>query len=610
MKKRKKPNIEYDFFNKFDEMIRIEEIIMFKFDENFFDNLEYFVNYNHDILLKEISKNNLAKYDILARELDIDYKKKYSFIKNYINQIKIINQLNYKFATYFDIFKQEIINYQNFISLIRDDKCIPFWNDKIKKMSEKIFLPMEGNIEKIYNPKTFNYKSWFKTEHFMNKTRNNDKIAISRKRVFNDTVISKKTKKIQKIIKARKIKIYLNPIQKKYLLRICGAYRYFYNRAIQYINNYNKLDMKTYYYVDCNDHTTKKIIDLKNVRHLFDYKTMRKYIKDNYPDWMKEINIQSHLIDEAFKEASDNYSKCLKKFKKNNKPFKLQHKTKKNKFQTINIEKCMFNKETKTLFSNLKITDINNKKISLFGNLKLPENINNYEMCDSSISCNVRLDEYYLNMNYRDNFKKNINVLENKKVCAIDVGIKTFATVYSENNIDSIGSEINSKMIKICKEIDIITSKINKKNGTRFLNNSNKRRNMKKALHRKIKYLENIKSELHNKCIRYLTTNFGKIIIPPFDTQGMARKFNSKLARSLYNLSYYKFESKLKNKCKEYDIDLVIRPEYYTSKTCTKCGNIKHDLKLSDRIYECRLCGLKIDRDMNASRNILLRNNI
>ena len=97
------------------------------------------------------------------------------------------------------------------------------------------------------------------------------------------------------------------------------------------------------------------------------------------------------------------------------------------------------------------------------------------------------------------------------------------------------------------------------------------------------------------------------IIIPPLNIEEMANKYNSKLARSLYNLSNGRFMKKLGNKCKEYDIELVTRPEYYTSKTCTKCGNIKHNLFNAD-IYKCKLCDLKIDRDTNGARNILLRN--
>jgi putative transposase len=38
---------------------------------------------------------------------------------------------------------------------------------------------------------------------------------------------------------------------------------------------------------------------------------------------------------------------------------------------------------------------------------------------------------------------------------------------------------------------------------------------------------------------------------------------------------------------------------------CSRCGNIKHDLKLSERTYHCDVCGLEIDRDLNASINIL-----
>ena len=42
-----------------------------------------------------------------------------------------------------------------------------------------------------------------------------------------------------------------------------------------------------------------------------------------------------------------------------------------------------------------------------------------------------------------------------------------------------------------------------------------------------------------------------------------------------------------------------------TSKTCSNCGYVNHELKLSDRVFKCPVCGLKIDRDLNASINIL-----
>ena len=41
-----------------------------------------------------------------------------------------------------------------------------------------------------------------------------------------------------------------------------------------------------------------------------------------------------------------------------------------------------------------------------------------------------------------------------------------------------------------------------------------------------------------------------------------------------------------------------------SSKTCSKCENIKKELKLSERSYKCECCGIKIDRDYNAALNI------
>ena len=75
----------------------------------------------------------------------------------------------------------------------------------------------------------------------------------------------------------------------------------------------------------------------------------------------------------------------------------------------------------------------------------------------------------------------------------------------------------------------------------------------------------------------------------------------------LLTLSFYKFTTRLKNKCKEKGKELIIRPEYYTSKTCGHCGNIDKNLKNKD-VYNCVKCGICMDRDMNGARKIMLRN--
>ena len=151
------------------------------------------------------------------------------------------------------------------------------------------------------------------------------------------------------------------------------------------------------------------------------------------------------------------------------------------------------------IFSNLKY---NNEYV--FKNIKFSEPLKN-KFLDSSITLNVRLNEYYLNLNY-NTVSEEINT---NKVCSIDPGMKTFLTVYSDMSVVKLGNNINTKIGKICYETDIINSKISDKNRS-----SNSRRNLRKALHRKIKYVENLKEELHNKCIRFLINNYSVIILP------------------------------------------------------------------------------------------------
>ena len=146
--------------------------------------------------------------------------------------------------------------------------------------------------------------------------------------------------------------MFLSSYQKQYLKRIIGVYRYFYNRAIQYINNYNKEKEETFYFINNKDETTKIIIKIKNDdKNKFNFITLRKKINDNKPEWMNEIVVQSHLIDNAIIEATENYTKCMTNIKKTKKAFVLKFKTKKDKYQTINIEHKMLNTKTRTLFS-------------------------------------------------------------------------------------------------------------------------------------------------------------------------------------------------------------------------------------------------------------------
>jgi len=79
--------------------------------------------------------------------------------------------------------------------------------------------------------------------------------------------------------------------------------------------------------------------------------------------------------------------------------------------------------------------------------------------------------------------------------------------------------------------------------------------------------------------------------------------------RRLIALSHYRFRMKLKSMASKYGNKIVEVDEYLTSKTCSECGKIKKNLG-SNKVFECVLCNLKIDRDINASINIYKNENL
>ena len=80
---------------------------------------------------------------------------------------------------------------------------------------------------------------------------------------------------------------------------------------------------------------------------------------------------------------------------------------------------------------------------------------------------------------------------------------------------------------------------------------------------------------------------------------------NPKLAKALQEQNLYKFRQIIAYKGKKNGIRVLLADRWYpSSKMCSCCGNVKTDLKLSDRTYHCDICGFTMDRDENAAINI------
>ena len=77
------------------------------------------------------------------------------------------------------------------------------------------------------------------------------------------------------------------------------------------------------------------------------------------------------------------------------------------------------------------------------------------------------------------------------------------------------------------------------------------------------------------------------------------------LAKAIAQQKFYEFKRQIRYKAEMYGIEVIEADKCFaSSKTCSKCGNVKQDLKLSDRRYVCSVCGLQLDRDLNAAVNL------
>ena len=172
-------------------------------------------------------------------------------------------------------------------------------------------------------------------------------------------------------------------------------------------------------------------------------------------------------------------------------------------------------------------------------------------------------------------------------------------TSFSDDGSFQLGENASTIIKEKCEVIDKLQSSLD------LERHHERRRKLRRRLHRRIREIKNKRKELHHKVANFLTKNYETIILPEFKTSEMVSKLRSKVARSMLNLSFYQFKLHMKTKCAERGNKLLIVGEEYTTKTCTRCGELNRP---NDREYKCGKCHLEVHRDVNGARNILLKN--
>lgn len=121
-----------------------------------------------------------------------------------------------------------------------------------------------------------------------------------------------------------------------------------------------------------------------------------------------------------------------------------------------------------------------------------------------------------------------------------------------------------------------------------------------KRLHSKLQHIR--LNHIHKATNKMVKTKPLRVVMEDLNVRGMMK--NRHLSKAIAEQGFYTFVTQMKYKCEMYGIEFIQIPRFYpSSKTCSNCGTIKKDLKLSDRTYKCE-CGFTCDRDKNASYNL------
>ena len=319
-----------------------------------------------------------------------------------------------------------------------------------------------------------------------------------------------------------------------------------------------------------------------------------EYIPNNQDmKWIKEVSSK------ATKQAIMNGDKAFRDFFKKAKGFP---RFKKKKNQDV---KAYFPKNNKTDWTierhRVKIPTLGWIRLKEFGYIPVNSIV-------KSGTVSQKADKYYVSILVEEDDKKVYK--STNEGLGIDLGVKEF--VVCSNGIKFKNINKTSTVKKVEKKLKREQRKLSRKYESLKIRNKNLKegratsQNIQKQLVKVQKLhqrLTNIRTDYINKIVSSIIKQKPSYItIEDLNVKGMMK--NKHLSKAIASQKFFEFKTKLTFKCKENHIELRIVDRFYpSSKTCSNCGEIKQDLKLSDRIYKCD-CGLTIDRDLNSSINL------
>ena len=300
-------------------------------------------------------------------------------------------------------------------------------------------------------------------------------------------------------------------------------------------------------------------------------------------------NVSGQITAQAFADLEDAYKNFFDGLAQRPK-FKNKKKSKKSFYVRYDAIK----------FSNNRVNIEKIGKVKYSSNYKIPK-LDKY----TNPRCHFDGKYWYLTFGF-EHGESQASLNEDLSI-GIDLGISHLAIV---NHLDKPIKNINkSKEVRrLKKKLKRLQRQVSRKyemnkKGSKFVKTNNiiKLEKQIKLVHRRLNNIRN--NHIHQATNKIIKLNPYRVVMEDLNVSGMMK--NKHLAEKIAEQKFYEFKRQMKYKCQFNKIEFFEADRWYpSSKACSCCKNIKKDLKLSDRTYNCNVCGLVIDRDKNASINL------
>ncbi len=203
-------------------------------------------------------------------------------------------------------------------------------------------------------------------------------------------------------------------------------------------------------------------------------------------------------------------------------------------------------------------------------------------------TCTVKKesDKWYVIFVYETDYNEITS--ETDEAIGIDVGLSNFA-IFSDETIISNPRFFKEEEKKIAK----LQSRKDK----------TKNKKLNKALQKRHNKIKNKRKDFCHQLSRKIVNKYSKIFVEDLNINNMKEGMKY-LSKNINDASWNLFINNLIYKAEDAGRLIKLVNPAYTSQDCSNCS-YRVKKKLSDRIHICPNCGLKIDRDLNAAKNIL-----